>query len=44
MKLIQEFVTNSGNQLLVVEQWNVDSRSEWVGPEVRYDKDRVILM
>jgi hypothetical protein len=44
MKLVQEFVTNSDNQLLVVEQRNVDWRPEWVSPEVRYDKDRMILM
>jgi hypothetical protein len=44
MKLIQEFVTNSDNPLLVVEQWKVDCRSEWVSPEVRNDKDRVIVM
>jgi hypothetical protein len=44
MKLVQEFVTNSDNPLLVVEERNVDWRSEWVSPEVRNDKDRVIGM
>jgi hypothetical protein len=36
-ELIQEFVTNSDNPLLVVEQRNVDWRLEWVSPEVRND-------
>jgi hypothetical protein len=44
MKLVQEFVTNSGNPMLAVEERNVDCRSEWVRPEVRNDKDRVIGM
>ncbi len=44
MKLVQEFVTNSDNPLLVVEQRNVDWRPQLVSPEVRNDKDRVIVM
>jgi hypothetical protein len=35
---------NSDNPLLVVKQQKVDWRSEWVSPEVRNDKDRVIVM
>ncbi len=44
MKLVQEFVTNSDNPLLVVEQRNVDWRPEWVSLEVHNDKDTVIVM
>jgi hypothetical protein len=44
MKLVQGVVTNFDNLLLVVEKRNVDWRSEWVSPEVRNDKDRVIGM
>jgi hypothetical protein len=40
----QEFVTNFDNPLLVVEQRHIDWRSEWVSPEIRNDKDRVIEM
>jgi len=44
MKLVREFVTNSDNTLLVVEERNFDWRSESVSPEVRNDKDRMIVM
>ncbi len=44
MKLVQGFVTNSDNPLLVFEERNVDWRSERVSPEVRNDKDTVIIM
>jgi len=44
MKQVQEFVTNSDNTLLVVEERNIDWRSELVSPEVRNDKGRVIGM
>jgi hypothetical protein len=44
IKLVQEFVTNLDNPLLVVEQRNVDWRSELISPEVHNDKDRVIVM
>jgi hypothetical protein len=38
------FGMNSDNTLLVVEERNFDWRSESVSPEVRNDKDRVIVM
>jgi hypothetical protein len=44
MKLVQELVNNSNNPLLIVEQWNVDWRSEWKSPEVRNDNDRMIVI
>ncbi len=44
MKLVQEFVTNFDNPLLVVEQRKVGWRSEGVSPEVRNNKDRMIGM
>ncbi len=44
MKLVQEFVTNSENRLLVVEQQNFDWRSEWKYPEFRNDEDREVGM
>jgi hypothetical protein len=44
MKLVQEFVTNSDNTLFVVEERIFDWRSELVSPEVRNDKDRMIVM
>jgi hypothetical protein len=44
MKFVQEFVTNSDNPLLVVERRNLAWKSEWESPEVRNDKDRVVVM